>query len=527
MDKMKILAIGSNEYEVMDSKARPVHNISEMKTLDNLVPGDIIRTIGYHTANDGGGAIYMIREKDVADVEDNGLIHFINDTLVAELVTNDVINVKQFGAYANGETDDRFAFVNALATGTKKLYIPNGRYFVSAVIPVPETCSSIIGDSIKGTIINCNNDCFDFGTVTKNHLQLSSISFIGDNNNKVGTAIKGKFSFSKIENLRFAHFNKAIESIYGTWITLVENCDFSYCNYGWYHDTTLLNNVKFLNCYFQHMDTAFYCGGASKQINFSGCNIETSVCAFDVVVMDTFVVDNCYIEANDNILKMNGHYYDSDYIFRECFFYPKETEAINGWLCYARTTNDLDVRRSMLTIENCLIENKDTNIKPFAFDNSHDSSHTKCYLAISLINNNYNDMDINTYFDLFDLNNCPDYGNRNNCLPIVTDLPFYKNSNCEWYIKHKGKRNNHLAKNLIFHAFGNIEISSTGKTQLTIPLSKLVIKNPAVSNLTCTVRYTDATVEVKEAKIDIDNNLYVTKVDSAKEVQKVILDITY
>lgn len=110
------------------------NSIEEMVN-SKLKPHDVVRTLGYYEPNDGGGALYLIREKTEDDVEDKGSIHFVDEDLVAELIVeNNTINFKQLGAKSqdkNGKYDNKEyidKYINIL-TKTKRrirLYIPDG-----------------------------------------------------------------------------------------------------------------------------------------------------------------------------------------------------------------------------------------------------------------------------------------------------------------------------------------------------------------------------------------------------------------
>lgn len=137
--EMKSLVIDNNEYEIVDEKARLVNSIAEMKSIEGLQVGNIISTIGYYEANDGGAATYKIREKQETDIEDLGSIHFINDNLVAELIIKDnEVNPIQFGAKCDGITDDSVCIRNAInylsKQGGGNLNLLNNKTYILSTI---------------------------------------------------------------------------------------------------------------------------------------------------------------------------------------------------------------------------------------------------------------------------------------------------------------------------------------------------------------------------------------------------------
>ena len=108
-----------------------------------------IKTLGFYSINDGGGATYFIREKTDFDVIDNGSLHNLSNGLVAELIVeNNIINVKQFGAKGDGITDDTNSIKNAISflrrifnkrnmSTYKMLGFESGNYVVSSQISIP------------------------------------------------------------------------------------------------------------------------------------------------------------------------------------------------------------------------------------------------------------------------------------------------------------------------------------------------------------------------------------------------------
>ena len=107
----------------MSKKVYYYNTVAEMKSDAQLKEGDMAITLGYYSANDGGGAEYKIVSGNKY-TDDGGSYHKIKDELFAELIIkNDTVNVKQFGAKGDNQTFDTDAFLNAIKSA-KIIEIP-------------------------------------------------------------------------------------------------------------------------------------------------------------------------------------------------------------------------------------------------------------------------------------------------------------------------------------------------------------------------------------------------------------------
>lgn len=116
------------------------NNVDAMKASNHLKDGMCVQTLGYYTANDGGASIYKIRTKTSSDIEDNGIIHFIGTSLVAELIFNENIYVEQFGAKGDGIQNDT-PFIqkcfDSVYSGMTVNFSCDKKYLVKSRINIP------------------------------------------------------------------------------------------------------------------------------------------------------------------------------------------------------------------------------------------------------------------------------------------------------------------------------------------------------------------------------------------------------
>ena len=197
------------------------NNVSEMKSGQNLVNGSKCCTLGYHTANDGGNALYKIRTILNSDVvNESSLIALHDQTLVAELIVGENINVKQFGAYGDDTHNDTTPIQNAIDYAKdntqKTVFIPNGTYLCNIIVYPDIEIIGEINSTLK-SVEESNADViksYDFDEMTGTtgaipvnkglyNFKLSNITIDGNlSNNTNGYGIK---LFGR--NLRFNNIN--------------------------------------------------------------------------------------------------------------------------------------------------------------------------------------------------------------------------------------------------------------------------------------------------------------------------------
>ena len=177
-------------------------NVSAMKEGTNLINGSYAQTLGFYEKNDGGKALYKIRNITNDDVIDEMTIIEINDEqnqLIAELIEDEknVMNVLQCGAIPDGETDNSVIFnkiIDYCNANRKNIFIPNGNYVIADDLHTITSSISIYGNvsgtgsnEIKTTIIdnrNSSNYLLNFtrttlgGTIRNINFKSISDSFV-------------------------------------------------------------------------------------------------------------------------------------------------------------------------------------------------------------------------------------------------------------------------------------------------------------------------------------------------------------
>ena len=158
-------------------------NVADMKASTNLANGSYAKTLGYYSVNDGGEGLYKVRTITNDDIVDEGSIIALNDnTLIAELIYNDTLNVKCFGVKGDN-INDEYTNINKALTFAKnnqlKLYFPTGEYICNDTLVIDVRHVEIYGDGKNKTIIYFNKQNSTFINLQASHTEIHDIQFYG------------------------------------------------------------------------------------------------------------------------------------------------------------------------------------------------------------------------------------------------------------------------------------------------------------------------------------------------------------
>ena len=132
--------------EYLQSNVAWVFNtVADMKASTNLIAGSYAQTLGFHSLNDGGGALYLITDTGTADEKS---VIAVGD-LYANVVVSDRVNVKQFGAKGDGTTDDSSSIYTAItyAKAGDTIVFPKATYLCNIV------CTKSVNFDFQGSTL--------------------------------------------------------------------------------------------------------------------------------------------------------------------------------------------------------------------------------------------------------------------------------------------------------------------------------------------------------------------------------------
>lgn len=107
-------------------------SIADMKNSNNLKNGSFAKTLGFYSANDLGGGIYKIKDKNNISPNEMNIIS-LNNNLIAELIIDNNCIPQQFGAKADGINDDTLSLQTYINNSLNKKLFPSATYLTNSL----------------------------------------------------------------------------------------------------------------------------------------------------------------------------------------------------------------------------------------------------------------------------------------------------------------------------------------------------------------------------------------------------------
>ena len=187
----------------------------------SLSDGDIVTTRAYYEdGNVSGSGTYKITADDGSFVDDGGRYIKLdeNSDLWAILqISNNSVDLYQYGAYGDGVTDDTNYIKNAFDSGVSTIHASDGNYLMSSGISISSNISFIGTNSNKSIFIACEGyttGTHMFETRNKENITLKNIGISG--NSEVNVRGDDYHTEDGIQLLNFWESNNID----------VENCNF-------------------------------------------------------------------------------------------------------------------------------------------------------------------------------------------------------------------------------------------------------------------------------------------------------------
>lgn len=291
------------------------NNLTEVKNADNIIEGSRIQTFGFYSFGDKGGAKYLVRKITNQDiVDEKTLIALKDNTLVAELVIEDIMSPKQFGAKGDGITDDTIS-INTCINKCNKILFDTAEYLINAVYTENNSIATSINLKSNRNI-DFNNSIIKMKSTTQDLYYIIRCYQENDIILKNGI-IEG---YDEVPPASGTGSGMGIAVMDCTNV-LIDNFKISHCRGDGiyireYSNQKRTNNITVSNCYFKNnrRNQVSLTGGEYVTItnchfiidlenttdfeyNYVGINLEAD---HDYARMENFVIENCQFLGQPN-----------------------------------------------------------------------------------------------------------------------------------------------------------------------------------------------------------------------------------
>lgn len=349
-----------------------------------FVSGMRIKTLGYYSINDGGGAEYLITDSEPSKYH----IVLGDGSLYALLITSN-INVDQLGANAGNKTladyyesltDAQKVYPNATALTEKvggvaiqcainyfhdyAIYLNSNTYYKNTPLTNGSyTKICLIGNArwkstIKETDVSLIENTMLELNSTSQRSNIENIEFIGpyemtdanqatlESYNTNGIVMNGA-TYTNIKNCVFRQCKRGIK-LHDSWTNMFEDCYFARCNYGVdCSEASNCNDIEINHCFVEYNNHGF-CMGEGRNQMILNCDVEHNnldgvykMNEGDIQIISTYFEDKIIIEY--------GQTYTRNVLISGCsFFQYSGNKPFYNFIQYNGAKG-----KTCITVQNC------------------------------------------------------------------------------------------------------------------------------------------------------------------------------
>lgn len=300
-----------------------------------LQEGNVIQTLGYYKASDGGAALYRVKKQDSKDYIDNASIFKTKNGYVAEMIVKDnTIYSKQFGVVGDGVTDDSEKLQRFFEYKARKYVVNSGDVLLDKDIQIVHSDSEV--EFVNSKLIrkaNYLSKYYILNVLMAHDIVFKNLHLVGDRFEHKGTVGEWGHCINIVDSYNIKVENSIFENPWGDGIYI-----------GYEYTVAPTNRVKDIEVI------------NSKVINPSRNGI--SICSGDrIVVKDCFIIGETRTAPNSAI-DVEPEHNDSSVPHLSDVLIENIYTSTKSGIVYM--LNNYDV--NSLIIRDCTSENEENSI---------------------------------------------------------------------------------------------------------------------------------------------------------------------
>lgn len=318
------------------------NNVAEMKASNKVKTGYTIKTLGFYTAGDGGGADYVVTD-NIGEEADEASIIALQQGLYAKLIIGSILNIQQLGAKCNSTDDDSECFVIADTIAKKRrvkhgeigtrfvIELPNKRIKITKTVTIDPTyygikgLGAVIYADIEDGQVAVNIERSEELPWSNNAVPIEGFSIMGDYNNyktNNTTGIRIACGGVVYKNICAMRFTTNIHLAENTYITAFYNVFASVGKLGLFSEMAANagERIDFFNCLFSYNEENNIKITMEGTHNFYGCSINNateSISLGNKRVHANFY--GCWFEENVTVATISADSWDNKILLDGCY----------------------------------------------------------------------------------------------------------------------------------------------------------------------------------------------------------------